>query len=153
MKITLLVVVALLAGSLLSLQAAINTQLAKAVGGPVLAAFTSFFIGTLVLFLVLVMRGELSLQFVSKAIDAPAWLYIGGALGAVYVTATIVLLPKIGVTASVLAIVCGQIIMSLTLDHFGAFGMPVRPLTMLRIGGAALVVMGLSLVFLPNGQQ
>lgn len=135
------------------MQAAINTQLAKFVGGSVLAAFISFLIGTVVLFLVLLMRSDLSANFQASAISAPAWLYIGGALGALYVTATIILLPKIGVTATVLGIVCGQITMSLLIDHYGAFGMPVRPLTMLRMGGAALVVLGLSLVFMPNVQQ
>lgn len=135
------------------MQAAINTQLAKFVGGSVFAAFISFLIGTVVLFLVLLMRGDFSANFQASALSAPAWLYVGGALGALYVTATIILLPKIGVTATVLGIVCGQITMSLLIDHFGAFGMPVRPLTIIRMSGAAFVLLGLSLVFIPNGQQ
>ena len=42
-----LVVVALLAGALLPMQAAINAQLRYAVGSPVLAALISFSVGTL----------------------------------------------------------------------------------------------------------
>ncbi len=150
---SLFVLAACFAGSLLSLQAAINTQLSKFLGGSVFAAFVSFFIGALALFIVLVMRGEVTGDFLVNAASAPTWLYVGGALGAVYVTATIVLLPRIGVAASVLAIVSGQILMSLILDHTGAFGMPVRPITLLRLSGAALVVLGLSLVFAPTVRQ
>lgn len=153
MKSSIFVFAAFFAGSLLSLQAAINTQLSKLVGGSVIAAFISFLIGTVVLFVVLLLRGDFTGSSLSNTLSAPPWVFVGGVLGALYVTATIVLLPRIGVTATVLAIVCGQIMMSLLLDHLGAFGMPVRPLTPFRIAGAALVVLGLSLVFVPNGQQ
>jgi transporter family-2 protein len=42
--------------------------------------------------------------------------------------------------------VAGQLIISLVLDHFGAFGVPRSPVNLGRIAGVALVIAGVILV-------
>ena len=40
----------------------------------------------------------------------------------------------------------GQLLISIILDHFGAFGIEPRPVSLGRIAGLALVVLGVLLV-------
>jgi transporter family-2 protein len=73
-------------------------------------------------------------------------LYVGGVLGAFYVTLVAILIPKIGVANTMIAIILGQVLLSLLLDHFGFLGIEVREINWLRILGASLVLSGLVLV-------
>ena len=82
----------------------------------------------------------------NAALKAPWWAWSGGACGAVYVVAVIMLLPRLG-TAAVLALfVTGQMLASLAIDHIGAFGAPRHPLDTTRIVGALMLVLGVILV-------
>ncbi len=46
----------------------------------------------------------------------------GGLLGAFYVVVQVIVVPKIGVSASLMAVIVGQIILGAVIDHFGFFG-------------------------------
>ncbi len=70
------------------------------------------------------------------------WNWIGGPLGALIVLAGATLTPKIGAAAFISAVVAGQLLSSMLLDHFGLMGLPVRPITLGRIIGIVLVVLG-----------
>src|SRR5262249_20204370 len=91
----LLVLFAIVSGAFLPLQAGINRHLAHYVGGPVRASMISFFVGAFVLLAVTLLftRGG------ARPGDAPWWVWIGGALGAFYVTSTVVVPGRIGVAA------------------------------------------------------
>jgi transporter family-2 protein len=52
----------------------------------------------------------------------PKWQLIGGLLGALYVTILILVVSKIGVTATFAAVIAGQIVVGALIDHFGLFG-------------------------------
>jgi transporter family-2 protein len=83
----LLLLFAVVAGAFLPLQAGVNARLAHFIGGPVRAAMVSFVVGALLLFVVVALfdrSGE------HRAAGAPWWVWIGGAFGAFYVTATVV---------------------------------------------------------------
>ena len=78
--------------------------------------------------------------------DIPPVLLLGGLLGAIYVAAVAGLVPKIGVANVTIAIALGQVLLSLLLDQFGAFGIEARAINLPRIMGAGLVLLGLFLV-------
>ena len=140
-----LVLVALLIGFALPVQSGVNAQLRIGVGHPLLAAFISFAVGTIALLgLNVALRVPLPAgEAVSKL---PWWHWIGGLLGAAYIYLAVLLAPRLGAATLVAAIVSGQMVASLLLDHFGWVGYPQQSLTPLRAVGALLVIGGVLLI-------
>ena len=133
-----------LAGGATALQAPTNAKLMTAVGSPVNAAFVSFAVGTAAL-------GLLALMFQARpdwaaARGLPWYAWIGGLYGAIFVVAATWAVPRLGVAMTITLMVAGQLIISLILDHFGAFGVPQSPVNLGRIAGVALVIAGVILV-------
>ncbi|MFZ5811914.1 MAG: DMT family transporter [Thermodesulfobacteriota bacterium] len=139
------VLMALTAGILIPVQAGINSLLGRAVGGAEAAAFVSFLVGTLVLGTYVLVFG-ISLPIGRTLAVSPWWYWTGGAFGAFFVAASVVLVPRLGAGVMMSVIVAGQIAASLALDHFGVLGYPARPMDLMRLAGAALVVVGVFLV-------
>jgi transporter family-2 protein len=50
------------------------------------------------------------------------------------------------VATTITLMVGGQLLMSVILDHFGAFGIEPRPVNLARLGGLGLVVLGVLMV-------
>jgi transporter family-2 protein len=141
----LLSVIAFLVGALLAAQAPINVLAGGKLGHPLMAALLSFATGTIVLAViaVLVARDEL----VSANLwSLPPWMWLGGFFGAAYITGSIILTPIIGIGAFLAFAIAGQATASLMLDHYGAFGLAVREITMGRAVGATLVIVGAVMV-------
>jgi bacterial/archaeal transporter family-2 protein len=133
------------AGAVLPVQAGVNAQLARFVGGPVRASFVSFLVGTIAL-LVLSIAILKPLPSGSKLGSAPWWVWVGGLLGAFYVLGSIVTAPKLGAATLVALILAGQAIASLAVDHFGWVGFEEHPITPLRVAGVLLLAGGVALV-------
>lgn len=141
----LLLFFAVVAGSLLPIQAGINAQLAKNLGHPLLAASVSFTLGTLTLLLYTFVF-HIPLPSLSRAMQAPWYLWTGGFLGVIYLTATIILAPLLGAATMVGLIVVGQMLASITLDHFGLIGFPVHPFGFWRAVGTIFLIVGMILI-------
>jgi transporter family-2 protein len=139
------IILAILAGMVMPTQAAINNKLAEYVESPILSAFISFAVGTLALFLYILAAG-IPLGNLVNAKNAPLVAWLGGILGAFFVTATVVLVPKIGVALTFSLIIAGQMLVTLVIDHFGVFGVPEKPVSVLRVVGAALITIGVVLI-------
>ena len=141
----LFLLLALAAGVLLPVQAGLNAQLRSALGSPVAAALVSFLVGTAGLATVAVLLRTPLLLGRAWAGTTP-WQWGGGLIGAVYVLAAIVLAPRLGAATLIAAVVAGQMITALVLDHYGLVGFPVHALTPVRLLGAALVIAGVILI-------
>ena len=140
-------IIALAAGVALATQSAINTQLAKAMSGEaVIATFISFAVGTIVLFFIAWVKTDLWGNL-STVPSQPWWKLIGGILGAVVVFTTVLLAPKLGITAMLFFIIVGQLITAATIDHFGFIGMPIREVNITKFIGLIIVVFGLVFYF------
>ena len=138
--------VAVLIGAILPLQGLVNARLGTHVGGPVVAAFVSFLVGTVMLGLyLLATRTPVALQ---GSLKLPAWIWAGGVFGAIYVACFTLLLPRIGAAGMVCLAVLGQVTASLLLDQFGVLQAP-KPVDWMRILGALLVLAGVLLVVAP----
>ena len=140
-------IVALAAGIALATQSAVNTQLAKAMSGEaVIATFISFAVGTIVLFFIAWVKTDLWGNL-SAIPSQPWWKLIGGVLGAVVVFTTVLLAPKLGITAMLFFIIVGQLITATTIDHFGLIGMPIREVNITKLIGLIIVAFGLVFYF------
>lgn len=142
----LLAALGVLAGSLLAIQAAINAQLSRSLGHPILAAVVSFSAG-----LAALLAGALllSLTVPSRATAAsiPAYLWVtGGLLGASYLSANILLTPRLGTGAVMSLAIGGQLLAALLLDHFGLLGLTPRAVGVERLVGAGLLLGGVYLI-------
>lgn len=137
--------IALLAGAMMPTQAATNNKMAAFVDSPVLAAFISFFVGTVALFLYLLLTG-VPMASLAGVRDAPLVAWAGGLLGAFFVAAAVTLVPRLGVAMTFSLIIAGQMIVTLVIDHFGLLGVDVRPVSWPRIAGILLITGGVMLI-------
>ncbi|MDO4223754.1 MAG: DMT family transporter, partial [Acinetobacter sp.] len=136
---------AFLAGTAAAMQAAINSQLSKSIGQqPLLAAFISFAIGTIFL-LVLVIAKVNFAQALTALPHVALWKFIGGFLGVIFVSVTIIFSPKVGLANLLFFIILGQLCSAMLIDHFGLFQMPTRPITWAKCIGVFLMICGLAI--------
>jgi transporter family-2 protein len=138
------ILLVLVAGAMIALQAPTNAMLARAGGSPVLAALISFAVGTVALFAVWLAGGHR--PEASGFARLPWYAWLGGLYGATYVTIAAYAAPRIGLASLITVGIAGQIISGLWLDHVGALGLPRDPFSLVRLAGAALVVVGVVLV-------
>lgn len=137
-----LLIAGLLIGAALPVQAAVNSQLRRFVGSPFRSSLINFVGGLLVLTIIVLLTAS----------DTPVlrqsswWMWFGGLFGAIYVTGTILLTPRIGPSSLFVMTVSGQLIMALLIDHFGLLNNRVMPITPIRLAGVALLVAGAILI-------
>lgn len=149
----LLLAVAFGCGLILPLQPGINAQLRTHLESPFAAALVSFGVGTMTLLAVTLTTGRLPLALFGRLDEVPWWAWTGGLIGAAFVTTSIVLAPRLGATLLVGAVVCGQLVGSLVIDHFGLVGYRGSPITWGRLVGVALLVAGVLVVQLSSAQD
>ena len=140
-----LILLAIVVGFVLPVQAGVNAQLRLTLGHPLTTAFASFLVGTLALG-VLIVVFQVPLPAARAASPAPAWHWIGGLLGAAYIALAVILAPRLGAATMIASVVAGQMLASLVLDHFGWVGFARQEATPARLLGAALVILGVRLM-------
>ncbi|MFD1736474.1 DMT family transporter [Bacillus salitolerans] len=135
-------IVALFAGMAVSIQASVNGSLGKKIG-VIEGAFVSFLIGTIFLFLLQLFVGKGNLL---QMFSVPKWQLTGGLLGAFYIFIMVLVVPKLGVATSIMAVIVGQLLMSSILDHYGLLGKQI-PFDLKRGLGIVLLVSALFLFY------
>ncbi len=144
-NIYFLVILALISGAFIPLQGIINNKMADATQSPVIAALISFSVGTLAMIAYMLIAGP-SFAKLSSLREAPAIAWTGGLLGAFFVTATVILVPRLGVAFTFGLVVASQMLTSLIVDHFGTFGVEQRPISAVRVIGILLMIGGVVLL-------
>ncbi|WZE73343.1 DMT family transporter [Macrococcus sp. CCM 2573] len=133
-------------GLVVPIQTAVNSRLRTYVLSPFVASFVSFSVGTIfLLFMTLITKHTLLIDS-SVILNEPKWIWIGGILGLIGLTANILLFPVLGGVQTVVLPIMGQIIMSIIVDHFGLFHAPSHALTPLRFIGLLVLVLGVIMV-------
>jgi len=146
MKYAFLLLVVMV-GTLLPLQALVNARLGHLTAGAVFAATVSFLVGTVSLALLLLAMRP-SWPAVDQLGRLPAWAWAGGLIGAAYVAIATFTVPRIGASALISLTVLGQLAGALLLDHFGVLHAP-QPVTPMRVAGVVLILAGVLLVVQP----
>ncbi len=144
-KNLLLLLIAGMSAFVIPFQAIVNSRLGKLTENPILAAVVSFSGGTFVLSIALLIWSR-GVPSIPKGVQIPWYLYIGGLLGAVYVTSALTLVPKIGTANFIAATIVGQLVMSIVIDHFGLMGMDRDPASLSKLVGAALLITGMLVI-------
>lgn len=131
-------------GAMISMQPAINAQIALRLGSPLAAAVCSIAISLAMVLAAwtAIGRGELSW---SKLMSLPWWSLVGGAVGALFVLGGVLAAPKLGVAVFFVSVVLGQVIGAAIIDQVGAFGLVAHAMTWPRILGIGLVIAGAAL--------
>lgn len=141
----ILLLLAVLAGAVLPLQAALNAKLGKAVINPIYGAWLTFVVGAVGL-LVYLLVARVSFSTITHATTEHWSVWTGGLLGAFYVVSLIILVPKLGTALSFGIIVAGQMSFSLLFDHYGWWGVPVEPINWTKVLGVLLIIGGVLLI-------
>ncbi|AGT11253.1 DMT family transporter [Paracoccus aminophilus] len=137
------VIFVILAGACISVQAPINAAMGRAVQSPLVAAAISFGVGFTLLTLAAVTTGDG--RGFATAFRQDWKLWTGGLLGAFYVWTIVWTMPRMGVVTAICALALGQMLAAIILDKIGAFGLPVREVSIPRICAALMVAGGLVL--------
>jgi bacterial/archaeal transporter family-2 protein len=124
---------------------AIRASLGFPLVGSPRAAFVSFLVGTLALLVVTVLATR-GLPSTSRLADAPWWIWLVGLFGALYVFGSIVTASRLGAVALVAAVVAGQSLASVVIDHSGWVGFQEHPVAAGRLAGVVFLGAGVGLV-------
>jgi transporter family-2 protein len=141
-QIYLYLLLALLSGAVLPIQVSLNAQLARSLNSVALAADISYLVGALALIALLFTRqfGDPDWSALSKA---PRWSFVGGVLGAGYITSSIYFTALLGPTLTLGFVTCGQAIAGMITDHFGWLGVPQHRMTRHRRFAIGLLLVAL----------
>lgn len=135
------IIVALASGALLPVQAAYNTDLGKTMNSSVMASLISFAIGTLSLLIYALVSRQ---SFTTDGLrQLPLYTWTGGVIGAVYVTAVVLIYPRLGPSMSFCLLVLGQLLITLVFEHFNILTQEQHLITWQRLVGLVLVVAGI----------
>ena len=137
--------IALVTGAAIAVQALANSRLRLALGTPVWAAIAQFVVG-LVLLIVVAFATRQPAPILGGLGRMPAWAWVGGIVGALFIVVSIVLTPRLGTAVTLATITVGQLIAALALDHYGWLGSPVIRLSLPRVLGAACLMLGIFLM-------
>ena len=111
-------ILALIAGSALSFEGAIYGELGKTIG-QLETSFYNFFMGSIIMGILWLLFGKGKLSY---TVEAPKWSLLGGVLGVVYLTSIVISVPFVGVGITMVAVIFGQLVMSMVIEHYGWLG-------------------------------
>jgi transporter family-2 protein len=140
----LLLALALVAGSMLTVALSLNSQLGTVLGDSLLAGTVSFVIGTACLTAVSLVAEP----WPSAATLAGTewWAWTGGFFGALYLVSNIFFISRLGLLTAVGLAITGQMLASMVIDQFGLLGTPVEPLAVGSATGGLLTILGVGLI-------
>lgn len=135
----LLIIVAVVGGISVALQAQMMGLLDKSIG-TVEGVFVTYAGGGLLISIILIlMRGGNLTAWQS----VPWYAYASGALGLIIVGAIGYSAPRLGLVATFTVIVSSQFVVAALIDHFGVLGATTHPLDLSRILGIILLLIGI----------
>lgn len=135
---------ALVSGVLMAVQGSLNSSLSKAVGLWE-ATFVVHVTGTVVLIIALYVlgigRGDLG-----AFAQAPWYSYLGGIVSVFIIYLVAASIPQVGVANATTAIIVGQVLTAVAIDHFGVFGLDRIPCGWSQLAGLVLLAVGAKLL-------
>ena len=137
----------LIAGALQAWGPPMNGALRNALSNPWLASVVSF-LPVIAFLTVLFLCLPRPLPSAHGLEQMPWWAPLGGLIGSVAVVAGLMFVDKVGAGAFAGLTITANLLMSLIIDKFGLFGMPVHELNLWRILGGLLMIGGVALIAL-----
>jgi len=142
-----MIILAVIGGAVLSIQAAINGKLGSQVG-VFRSAFLTFSLGALV--------SALLIFFFEPAydltlLDVPKWQLLGALCGVPYIVIMVLAVQRIGAAVATVAVIFGQLAMSMLIDNFGWLGNEAIHFSAARLG--AVICLGIALYFIYSSNK
>lgn len=134
-------------------QTAVNSRLKLHVGSSFVASFVSFVVGLTALSVMVLAKYHVLLLPCNSHTSMPWWCWLGGVVGAVGILINVLLFPKIGGVQTVLMPMLGQIAAGVFIDTFGWFGVPVASLTIVKLLGVSMALLGAFMVVVHKGDS
>ncbi len=142
MMLILMIVLAIIGGAALSVQAALNGRLGGNVG-VFKSAFLTFSLGAVVTALLILF---FELNHAVTLMDVPKWQLLGALFGVPYIVIMVIAVQRIGTAVATVAVIFGQLSMSVLIDNFGWLGNEAISLSVSRM--SALVCLAIALYFI-----
>ncbi|BCG09492.1 MULTISPECIES: DMT family transporter [Buttiauxella] len=143
----LMIFLAVIGGAVLSMQAAINGKLGSNVG-VFRSAFLTFSVGALVTALLIFFFEP---KHAITLLDVPKWQLLGALCGVPYIVIMVLAVQRIGAAVATVAVILGQLTMSMLIDNFGWLGNEVIHFSATRLG--AVVCLGIALCFIYSSNK
>ncbi|AFK57323.1 MAG: EamA-like transporter family protein [Tistrella sp.] len=138
----LLILAAIVSGAVVPFQAGANAVLGRTLGHPLWGTAISLCV-SFACILPVMLLARVEMPALSNLAQAPRWIWIGGIVGVVYITGALVLAPKLGAAGFITAAIAGQMLASVIIDHWGLVGLPQKPVSLPRLAGLGLIILGL----------
>ena len=123
MPLFVAIALSLLAGAAVPLQAASNARLGVTLGHPFWATVISLLVSSVAIALVMLIV-KVPRPNLGALLSGPWWIWLGGLAGVFYITVALISVPRLGALNFIMAVVLGQLIISLVIDYFGLLGLP-----------------------------
>jgi len=139
------IIIVLICGALLPMQAGLNARLGKSIDSPIYASMFSFIVGALTVAIYLQFTKETVTMAGLKSASVYSWLG-GGVFGAIFITATMLALPRLGMALTFGLIIAGQVINATLLDHYSILVSEPHHFNIWRFLGIVLIMAGVVIV-------
>lgn len=136
-----LLIPAIITGAAVPFQAGANAALGRNLGHPLWGTAVSLLV-SLICIVPIMLASRIDTPLLTAAAQAPRWIWIGGLVGALYVTGALIIAPKTGAANFIVAIILGQVLASAALDQWGLMGFPKQSVTPTRVVGISIVFVG-----------
>lgn len=143
----IMIILAIIGGSMLSIQAAVNGQLGSQVG-VFKSAFLTFSVGALITALLIFFFEPKQMV---TLMDVPKWQLMGAMFGVPYIVIMVLAVQRIGTAIATVAVIFGQLTMSMLIDNFGWLGNQSISFSMSRLG--AILCLGIALFFIYSSNK
>ena len=135
----LAVILGLFAGALVAFQRAFNGQINEFTGQSFATSWLNFLTGSTFLVLFFGIKSLFGDANLPTSLNGPAWIYLGGTIGVMYIAFSAKIVQQIGVLVFTMISVGGLLFGSLLIDIF----MPTK-----NIGVSAFLIVGIVLAYL-----
>jgi transporter family-2 protein len=134
----LIIFIGLLGGVAVGIQSPIAGAMGQKIGGTA-SSFIVHVSGAILSGLLLFLRGG---ENIREWQSLPWYMLIAGVWGLLLYLTISVTLPRIGGTMVVTLIIIGQLMVGTIIDHFGWLNVPVHPISVTRIMGIVVLLVG-----------
>ncbi|POP74094.1 DMT family transporter [Pseudomonas syringae] len=136
-----LILLSLLAGFAVPLQAGTNAKLGNLLGYPLWATAVSLLVSLVALIGVIIILNAPRPNLAAVQ-QGPWWIWMGGVAGVFYITAALLMAPRLGALNFLMAVLVGQLIVSVAIDYFGLIGFPKQSININKLIGVIVVIGG-----------
>ncbi len=140
MQTYIFALIAFVMGMLMSVYLPMNSSISRYSGSPFAANLSFYLVGVAASIVILALFGDLRGALKLKSV--PPYLFLTGVMSNLVVLSTIFVIPRFGARKGFILMLAGQVIMAIIVSHFGLLESPKDPITLQKLIGAALLILG-----------